>query len=200
MPKIWIRGDSIAWWHCDYIHAGRVEILRKYFYAKNEDISIINLGVSWDTTTDLIKRFEIEYQARNPEIIIFAIWINDSLILKDTNKNQVSKKDFLKNLEKLKNTGQKYTNNLIYIGLTNTNEELLQPVPRNTNKYYYNTEIQKYSTILERFCKNNNFDFIPLFWLLEDKELEDGLHPNPDWHQKIAEKIKKHLEEKIKKI
>ncbi len=200
MAKIGIRWDSITWGHCDYKNSWWVEILRKYFYAKNEDTNIINLGVSWDTTQDLLERFKIECKSREPEVIIFAIWINDSIIVHDKNKNQVLLKDFSDNLKKLRDLAQQYSNNIVFIGITNTNEKLLQPIPRNENKSYYNKEIQKYNNILEEFCKENTIDYIPLFWILEDKDLEDGLHPNPLWHQKIAEIIKIYLEKNLPKF
>lgn len=200
MPRIGIRWDSITWGHCDYKNWWWVEILRKYFYAKKESISIINLWVSWDSTRDILKRFEIEYKARIPEIVIFSIGINDSLILSDTWKNLVEQTEFKNNLEKLKKMALQYTNTIIFLWLSNVNESLLTPIPRDKNRNYYNKEIEKYNKILEDFCNDNSIDFIPLYWDFLHEELEDWLHPWPLGHQKISEKVKKILENKLRKI
>ena len=48
------------------------------------------MGVSGDTSDDLIKRFPIECQSRRPDIIIIAIGINDSRYIEHEDNPDVS--------------------------------------------------------------------------------------------------------------
>ena len=96
MTRILVFGDSIARGAVDLEKGGWVERLRIYFVNNSKDKSVYNLGISGDTTENLLKRFMNECKVREPEIIIFAIGVNDSAIIQNKN-NWVSEKDFQKN-------------------------------------------------------------------------------------------------------
>jgi len=209
MTKICIFGNSITYGACDIEFGGWVQRLRKFLDEKAKQnpqlyFDVYNLGVSGDTTEDLLKRFEIEAKARLAEldegedaIIIFAIGINDSQYIHDKASLRVPEREFRENIKKLINLAKKFTSKLIFVGLTPVDETKTTPIPWNTNKSYKNEHIQKYNQIIKLICKDNKIWFIEIFekWIKSDfkKLLEDGLHPNSLGHKNIFENVKEFL-------
>ncbi|KKQ27461.1 MAG: Lipolytic protein G-D-S-L family, partial [Candidatus Magasanikbacteria bacterium GW2011_GWC2_37_14] len=99
--RISIFGDSITWGAWDPENGGWVAQLRRYFETnENYEVDVYNLGVSGDTTNDLLIRFNTECLARNrhPQIIIFAIGINDSQYINATDNPRTPIEKFQNNL------------------------------------------------------------------------------------------------------
>ena len=70
---ITVFGDSVAWGAFDEKKGGWVD----RFKLHHSDC-VYNLGVSGDKSFDLLKRFQVECVARKPNVIFFAVGINDS--------------------------------------------------------------------------------------------------------------------------
>jgi lysophospholipase L1-like esterase len=189
--RICIWGDSITWGASDIEKGGWVNRLR--LYADNElseDISVYNLGISGDTTDDLILRFEAECKAREPEIIIFAIGINDSYYLRDESNPKVSLQRFRNNLQKLIDVSKKYSKQIIFIGLTPVDESKTMPIPWDADIYYDNEMIKGYDLELKNVAQANSARYLHMFDLITSDELEDGLHPNSMGHEKMFKSVK----------
>ena len=62
--NVLIFGDSITWGAYDPEQGGWATRLRNYFEEKDNDIDVYNLGISGDTTADLLERIEIEAKSR----------------------------------------------------------------------------------------------------------------------------------------
>jgi len=186
---ICIFGDSIVWGASDCEKGGWADCLKNYLM--DDDIDVYNLGISGDTTEDLLKRFDTEAEARNPDIIIFAIGINDSLSL---NKDGLIK--FQKNISALANKARKFTDKIIFIGLTSVDESRTTPyLSEETGEAYNNQSIGEYDEIIKSFCEDNNLTFVDVLGLLiNDDDLCDGLHPSSIGHQKLFERIKEKIE------
>jgi lysophospholipase L1-like esterase len=186
---ICIFGDSIVWGASDCEKGGWADSLKNYLM--DDDIDVYNLGISGNTTEDLLKRFDTEAGARNPDIIIFAIGINDSLSL---NKDGLIK--FQNNIATLADKAKKFTDKIIFIGLTSVNESRTTPyLSEETGEVYNNQSIGEYDEIIKSFCENNNLIFVDMLGLLiNDDDLCDGLHPSSIGHKKMFEKIKKEIE------
>lgn len=190
MTNICIFGDSTVWGAYDSEFGGWVARLRKYLEEKNDEIEIYNCGVSGDNTEKLLRRFEVEANAREPEVIIFAIGINDSQYLQLENKHRVEIKTFEDNLKLLFEKARKITNKIIFLGLTKVDESKTTPTPWEKNKFYTINSILKYNTIIKSFCEKNKIPFINLFDELTKEDLDDGLHPNSQGHKRIFEKVR----------
>ena len=99
MKKMAIWGDSVAQGFYDAEKEGWAARLIESLKNKNKNPkSIFNLSISGDDTNDLLYRFEIESTARKPELIIFAIGINDSQYYGTKDKPRISKEDSKNNL------------------------------------------------------------------------------------------------------
>ncbi len=192
--RICVFGDSITWGAVDPENGGWVAQLRRYFETNNYDISVYNQGVSGDNTDDLLARFEVECKAREPQIIIFAIGVNDSQYIKTKDNPRVSLEKFQKNLVNLINQAKKFSDKIAFIGLTAVEDKKLMPIPwSDEEKFYDNDNVAKYNSIIERVSLEYNLPFLNLLDLLEVKDLDDGLHPNTEGHKKMFLKVKDFL-------
>jgi len=129
LKRICVFGDSITWGGGDVKNGGWVQQLRHYFESNDYDLAIYNQGVSGDNSSNLLTRFEVECKARGPQIIIFAIGINDSQYIKTKDNPRVSIEKFQDNLKELIKQAKNFTSNIIFIGLTKVEEEKVMPIP-----------------------------------------------------------------------
>ncbi len=194
--SICVFGDSIVWGASDEEMGGWVERLRTLFLRGN-DIEVYNLGISGNNTEKLIKRFEDEAKYRGADILIFSIGTNDSQYIESKNNPRVSLKKFKKNIEYLIKKSRKITNKIIFIGLIKVDESKTMPVPWSDEKKYYDNEnILKYNSVISEVCLEKNVYFLDIYNFLNNDDLDDGLHPNSNGHNKIFEKVRDYLNEK----
>ena len=157
MATICIFGDSITWGAVDPQGGGWATRLRNFFESQelrvDQDIDVYNLGVSGDNSDDLIKRFNMEMNARKPDVVLFAIGINDSQFIISKNQNRVSLEKFKSNLEKMIQDAKGTSANVILIGLTCVDESKTSPVPWNTDKRYSNIDIEKYDAAIQAIAE-----------------------------------------------
>jgi len=191
--SICIFGDSITWGAWDEEFGGWSNRLNIYFNTlPNGYLELYNLGMSGEDTRKMLPRVENECKFRNPDIIIFAIGINDSISF--VNKPNVPINEFKNNIEKLIEIAKKFTNEIIFIGITNVDESKTTPTIWKEDIFFRNEEIKKYDKIIEEASKSNNLKYIKLFNLLKNEDLEDGIHPNANGHKKIFKEIKGYIE------
>jgi lysophospholipase L1-like esterase len=189
--KICIFGDSIVWGSYDYKEGGWVNQLKNYFIKKN--IGVYNLGISGESTEKVLLRIEPEAKSREASVIIFAIGINDTQFIHSKNDYRFSEDHFKKNIEKIYKISKDITKKIIFIGITNVDELRVDPLPWAPDKSYKNERINKFNLILENFCFDKKIFFISLAGVLAKKDLYEGLHPNPNGHNKIFKKVKREL-------
>ncbi|MDB5185825.1 MAG: putative TesA-like protein protease [Candidatus Saccharibacteria bacterium] len=192
---ILIFGDSIT------AADGWVAKIRQNFKdTENEFITVYNLGVGGDSADDLCTRFDKETQARSRygiEAIIFAIGVNDSRVEDDVNYSNPER--YQDSLIQLAHQAKKYTEKIIFVGLTPCSEERTTPVSwRNTT--YTNERIKMFDMTLRDFCRMNSISYVSVFESFQEKQkhqdmLPDGIHPNDTGHQLIYNLIQPKLQE-----
>jgi len=188
-----IFGDSITWGACDEM-GGWANRLRNYLGKDPVNYSkVCNLGVSGNNSDDLLKRFNSENQARNPNIIMIAIGVNDSQYINSKDNPRVTLEKFENNLLELIVQAKKFTEEIIFVGLTIVDESKVMPIPWDKTKYYDNENTVIYDAKIKEVAKNNNLHFIEMNDLLTEDDLEDGLHPNSKGHEKMFLRIKDFL-------
>jgi len=205
MTQILIFGDSITYGAWDK-EGGWVQRLRRFLDEKNLTSPdfycvVYNLGISGDTSEDLLERFEFETKQRLKEhketIVAFAIGINDSQFVHSEGNHRVPIKKFKNNLQELIKLAQKFSLKIIFVGLTPVDEEKTTPIPWNSDKFYKNEYIEKYNQVIKKVCEENKIYFIEIFKKFEatgyQELLEDGLHPNSKGHKRIFEIVKDFL-------
>ena len=193
--RICVFGSSIGYGHNDDEGGGWCDRLKAYYFKSKKDISVYNLSVSGAMSKDVVERFAVEYGVRQPKVVLVAIGLNDSIFDKDTNEYKISLEDTKKNIEQLISRVKEDCNTIALIGLTSVTENLVSPVPWAVNLSYSNADIEKYDSIIKEAAKNNDVPYCYIYDLLNDEDLDDGLHPNADGHKKMFERIKDFLEQ-----
>jgi len=168
-----IFGDSIT--EASYVKIGWVDLLRQYLEDKyKDDINVFNLGVSGNTTGDILKRFSSEAASRNPTEIIFEVGINDT---KDNDLKQ-----FRTNLEELIKLAKESTSEVTFVGLFLGNWTGDDP--------FSEVRTESHNKILKEVAELKGCRFIDLQGKLAPEDFQDGLHPNDQGHRKMFEVIK----------
>lgn len=205
MSRILVFGASITYGKWD-LKGGWVQRLRSYIDEKslsnpNFDYSIYNLGVSGDTTENLLKRFEFETKQRLWEekeiIIMFLIGTNDSQVVFSKNESRTSTQKFKDNIQKLIELSRKFSSKIIFIELPPVDEARVDPIPWYPKYSYKNEYIKSFNGIIKSVCLKNKIHFVEIFnqWMQINYKilLEDGVHPNSEGHENIYEAVKDFL-------
>lgn len=190
---ICLFGDSITWGAWDTEKGGWGARLRSYFEINDIEVELYNCGVSGDTTDDLLKRFEVECLAREPQIIIFAIGINDARYINSRENPQTPIDKFQNGLNDLIEKAKKHADKIICLGLTKVDNSKTMPCAWKPTKFYDDADIKKYDNIIKDVCQSKGVLFLEMHDLLQNSDLEDGLHPNPQGHEKMFLKVKDFL-------
>lgn len=190
---ICVFGDSVAWGAWDPEKGGWVNRLRLALEAKSRDFEVYNCSVSGDTTADVLVRFEVEALARKPELIVFAIGDNDTLIRKNSSL-LVPPEEFQKNISELIERAKQFTKNIVFLGLSRVDESKTTPLSWNANLSYYNSHLAEYDAELQRITKDAAVFYLEISHLFTPENLDDGVHPNSIGHEKLAQAILQFLE------
>jgi lysophospholipase L1-like esterase len=193
-------GDSIGCGFLDFENGGWADMLGHFIDRdkRNHDHTLINLSISGDNSRRLIRRLENEAKLRmwtqHEHTIIIAIGINDSMIEKGVERENVSEKEFEKNTLQVIKISKMLTKYIVIVGITPVNEIKTKPFKRKI--FYYANHTQKYNLILQRCARNEKVKFINLFSKMKNSIKEytdDGLHPNTKGHKFMYKEIKKSL-------
>ena len=192
MATICVFGDSTAWGAWDLEKGGWVNRLWLYLAEKDKDSEIYNLSISGGTTETILARFENEAKIRQADVLIFQTGGNDAAYEHKEDNYLVSPDKFKKNLEKIIERAKKITDKIVFIGFKNIDETKTMPVSWR-EIYYSNENIKKYNEAMKGVCAENKVLFLDVFGVLDVQDLDDGLHPNAEGHNKLFQKVKSFL-------
>ncbi|WP_353165291.1 SGNH/GDSL hydrolase family protein [Empedobacter brevis] len=196
-------GDSITYGEYDGILGGYVDIVKRYchaeFYQNNtNEINCFNLGIGGETTEGLIKRFEIEVQARyspDENLIFFLYGAND--LAEKNNVELVSLSDFEANLSQMISHAKEFTKNVYLISILPISKTV-DGIKVPERKFRTTQKIELYNQKLKELAAENDVEFIDIFSSFNaNKEVflsKDGVHPNEKGYDFIATQIKPILE------
>lgn len=156
---------------------------------------VYNLGIDWETSSWLLKRFEVDCEARQPNVIIFAIGAEDCTIVND-NENVISLDMFQKNISILYQMAKKITDKIIFIWPIMCDENKTIPIPRAPEMLQDMKNTTIYNNAIKQFCEQKNILFIDMITALGIWDLEDWMHPTTQWHEKMYIVIKDFLIDK----
>lgn len=191
-----IFGDSITWGAGDAEMGGWADRLKNHL-GKDKDeedyFETYNLGIGGDNSDKLLKRFSTENEARNPDTIIIAIGINDSQWSGSRENSRVPLERFESNLEEMVKEAQKFTKEIVFVGITRVDESKVSPTFWDPSKHYDNENIARYDAKIKEVCERNGLLFVEMMDLLKDSDLEDGLHPNVKGYEKMFLRVRDFL-------
>lgn len=171
--QIWaFVGDSLTAGFGVASSESYVSILEKKLKPHFSNISLMNAGVSGDTSAGVLRRLDWILQDR-PQKVFLCIGANDGL-------RGLPLSTLEKNLNTLVNTIQQSGSQVILMGMM---------IPPNYGPKY----TADFKAIYPRVAQENNVLFLP--FLLEGVAGEiklnqsDGIHPNVKGHQKVAQHV-----------
>jgi lysophospholipase L1-like esterase len=205
--NILVFGDSITWGAWDK-SGGWVNRLKNYLTDQilNSDFqryySLYNLGVSGDTSEDLLERFKSETYARaDPglnNLFIIAIGINDSEYNLTSKQNRISLQQFQNNINTLLDQAKEFNGDAMVLGILPVDESKTNPIPWVGDSAYVNEHAEKYNNVLKEICSNRHLQFIDLYTEFTKRNyqslLVDGVHPNDQAHEIVFQLIKSQFE------
>ncbi len=206
IDRILIFGDSITQGFWDSKGGWVQRLIDHYFNEQMKDLEadmpvIFNLGISADTTEELLVRFEPETRARlrSSMAFVFAIGTNDSRIDGETPFSTPD--EYAANIETLiaKATQFADKSRILFVGLQPCDEARTMPVSWREVSYT-NERLQRFDKTLRQVCAKQGVEYVPVFESYQKQQttkgtmLIDGLHPDDDGHACIYEQVKPYLE------
>lgn len=197
--RVLVFGDSITQGYWDR-KGGWVNRLREHYdslqissSALYSEPSIFNLGVSADSSKDILQRIENEVEARiisdKLPVVMVQIGINDSLLADySQTESKVVPEDYASNLQEIIKKISPISSKIIFVGSSACDESRTTPVFWNNN-HFKNELIKKYEDIMKEVAHENNIPFISIFNVFKkhldsgENLLRDGLHPNETGHE-----------------
>ncbi len=190
MENIGAWGDSITYGAGDEESLGWVGRLRRRL-EKDRDIETYNLGISGETSSDLLKRFAIELDSVRPELILIAIGTNDAMFKQGAeHTRQVSLDTYKENLRQLFSLAKQASKHVFAVGLTIADDARTQPMPWGTEgKSYQAAILKEYDEVLQATAKEEGIPYIRMWDVLTTDDLADGIHPNAAGYEKMYSAI-----------
>jgi acyl-CoA thioesterase I len=191
--RILCFGDSLVLGVGDSKCLGWVGRLNLEHHKKNLRNFVYNLGDYGETSSELLKRFEIEARKRFERTenfsysFIIATGLNDSRINVKSGKEKIKIEDLKNNIQELINICKIMKKEVIFLGLTPVIEEKVQ---NRMGSKFINSKISEYNKVIKKVCEENNIEFIDIFDKIKDDMILDGVHPNDKGYNLIAKNIK----------
>lgn len=204
--RVLIFGDSITQGFYDEKGGWATRLVNQYLgqevTGEINAPTLFNLGISGDTTQNLLDRFESEATARidktGKNAIVFAIGTNDTIYRE--NEFDSTADEYRQKLDSLYNIASAYSDKLLFVSLFPIVDELLQPFPWSSSGKCYSTERMKlFNDTLTTFCQDKRLRLVDLWTVFEQQSdlkslFFDGIHPNHEGHQVIADIVRPELE------
>ena len=176
-PVIVVLGDSISAGYGIEVQEGWVALLQKKLQEANSHYSIINAGISGDTTAGGLARIDPILTATKPAILLLQLGANDGL-------RGLSPVEMKNNLAEIVRRAQQAGAKVILLGMK---------IPPNYGRRY----VDMFYNVYPQLAKELDIPLVP--FLLEDVALNkdlmqaDGLHPNANGQPILADKIEPYL-------
>lgn len=185
-----VFGDSTAWGAWDNEKGGWVNRLWLYF-AEHDDpyVEVCNLSISGGTSEDVLKRFESEAKAREATALVFQTGANDAAYRNTEGNFQVMPEAFEKNIESIITKARALTGRIMWLGSKGVDESRTTPIPWRPDLFYTNANTERYNGIIQSVCETQNVPYCDLAGIVNKDELDDGIHPTAQGHQKLFQKI-----------
>ena len=213
--SIAIFGDSIVNRACDEIGGGWTSRLHNLMSREFKTVypsgvvhathAVWELGIGGDTISGIQKRYENELLARieigangDPTAVLvgLAVGINDSRLNEATKIEETPIDVFNERYSKVLYGLETLGVDVFLVGLTPVDEAKVQPVEYSQKlDSYFNERIAIFDTAIAELAASHNLSFVDIYDKYQrsivadgyDEWLFDGLHPNSQGHQLIAE-------------
>ena len=168
--KIVAFGDSLTAGYGVKLEESYPSILEKYLKVENPNIEIVNMGVSGETTTGGLDRVDFVI-SQNPQLVLLGLGANDMLRSTDP---EITKG----NLEKMILAFKQKNIPIVLMGMK----------AQASSGFSYK---RKFDSIYADLAKKHDVALVPYFLenvvLVRSLNIDDGIHPNREGYEKIAQ-------------
>ncbi len=172
--------DSLTAWYNLALENSYPSQLESILNQNNYNYKIINAGVSWDTSKDLLNRIEL-YDDTKADIYLLCIWWNDwlrKLDLDSMKENIISIIDYIQKQNpdaKIVLFWMEIPINL-WLNYSSNFKKIFKQIADEKDTYFYKSFLE---------------------WVAKDVKLNqnDWIHPNKEWYTIIANNIFEFLKE-----
>lgn len=169
------------------------------FIRDGAGVKVFNLGISGQTSRDLLARIEGELAARlSPRgncVVVISIGGNDSALEDGTARIDISV--FQDTMQKIIAIAKRYTKRIVVVGLLPVDEQRTRPVAWGRNLSFTNERLMDFDRTLQLVAQREGATFVSLATLFGDNAsqfLYDGVHPNDEGHKIIYNRMRKELD------
>lgn len=202
--RVLVFGASTAQGFWDS-RGGWVDRLKDYYDElqmrdfTTEQPQVMNLGVSGDSSQDVLERIGPEAGARKNEkgiAIIVQVGSNNAAVVNGRTRSTTEK--YQEQLAKIIDESKKLTDKFLLVGLPAVDEAKTNPIAW-VDWYFKNDNIERFEAAAKSAAERAGVTFVPIFEHFEQGMIaQDGLHPNDAGHQLIFELVQPHLNQLLK--
>lgn len=198
--KIVAIGASSTFGRVDPKHGGFIGRLKTWHEAQNElEHRVYNLGISGQTSGEVLSRLTPEASIRKPGLIIISVGLNDTR-RNDQKENpiQTSVTEFQQNIIQIIEQAKKLCP-VIFVSINPIDETRTQPFTIHGRDYYYAFEDANiYANATRDICADKKIPYLDISKKLLEGGYhhllaEDGLHCNEQGHTQIFEELRAFL-------
>jgi len=207
--RVLVFGASSAqgYWDTKGGWADRLKLYYNDIQMKDfsEDLpKVMNLGVSDDTTTHIIKRIGPEAAARmNAKGISFIIQAGSNNAATLNGRPRSTPENYKSELQKIFDAARKYSDKILVVGFPAVDESRTNPLPW-ADMSFLNDNIIIYEDAAREISRANKLPFVQVHHeflsRIENGEnlwSHDGLHPNDAGHELIFQLVRPVLDKML---
>ena len=198
--RVLVFGASSAQGYWDS-QGGWADRLKHYYdELQMKDFSVdipkvMNLGVSGDTTQQILNRIEQETSARqNEKGVAIVIQVGSNNAAEFDGQLRSTPETYKNDMVKIIDRAKKFTDKVIVIGFPAVNETKTNPIAW-ADLNYKNQNIKTFEDAAMTAAQEVGIPFVPVFESFkEGMNAQDGLHPNDEGHKLIFELVRPALD------
>ncbi len=203
-PKVVALGDSLTYGYGDWEQGGWVDRLKRHWMrpkgSGQASAILYNLGVRGDTIRQIHQRLGFEFLQRgelrrqHPHLLLLSFGVNDSARLgKATGRHFVPFAEFQSHLGELLDQA-KGLSRVLFLGMVPVNEAQM---PFMDALFFSQEDQYLYKEATRLACQERGIPYLDTFEMwrqrgqdwINQRLLEDGLHPNALGYQALFEDI-----------
>ncbi len=199
--RVLVFGASTAQGYWDS-QGGWADRLKHYYdNLQMQDFSVdrpavMNLGVSGDTSEQVLKRIGSESRARqNEKGLAIIIQVGSNNAAEQNGQLRSTSEDYQNNLGAIIKGAEEHTRKVMVVGFPAVDEAKTNPIGW-ADLYYKNENIAQFEKAAKEICEKSEVPFVPIHQEFQKRassgkvlQAHDGLHPNNEGHQLIFELV-----------
>jgi lysophospholipase L1-like esterase len=204
--RVLVFGASVAQGYWDSEGGWAARLQRHYDSQQMKDFTadlprVMNLGISGDTSEQVLKRIGSESAARqNSKGISIIIQVGGNNAAEENGHTRTTSEQYQNEIKEIIQQAKKFTNKIMVVGFQCVDESKTTPVPW-VDYHYKNSNMLVFEKAAQTICAQIHIPFVPVHEQFKQAVdngnnllSHDGLHPNDEGHKLIFELVRPELD------